>query len=144
MYSVYKFLDDDSLDDLAFRMNTTVDELERLNGIKDFGVGDLIVVPNNGLYVSYTVKSGDSLYNIAKMYNQDIDVLYAINGIKKGDYIYPGQEILIPSQSSSIYSTRDGDTLSIVSEKMGVSISDIIDDNPNLYLAPDQLIVHKN
>lgn len=143
MYQVYRIMDDDTLDSLASRMNTTSSELIRLNGFKDFNIGDLIVVPSDDLYFSYVVKSGDNLYNISKMYNQDMDILCAINGIKKGDYIYPNQEILIPRSDVSIYITNDGDTLESISSKIGSSISDIVKKNSNLVLIPEQAIVYK-
>lgn len=143
MYQVYKVLDDDTLDSLALRMNTTASELVRLNGVSDFNIGDLIVVPSNDLYFSYIVKQGDSLYSIAKEYDQDIAVLYAINGIKEGDYIYPNQDILIPRQDVSVYMTKDDDTLQMVSNTIGVSMDDILKDNSSLSLMPEQIIVYK-
>ena len=143
MYQVYRITDDDTLDSLALSMNTTTDELLRINGFDSFDIGDLIVVPSNDLYFSYTVKNGDSLYSIADKYNQDLDVLYAINGIKVGDYIYPNQKILIPKRGVSIYMTKDDDTLEMISDSIGVSISDILSDNSNLSLMPDQIIVYK-
>lgn len=143
MYQVYKIIDNDTLDSLASRMNVTASELVRLNGISNFNVGDLIVVPSNDLYFSYVVKSGDSLYSISEAYDQDVDVLYAINGIKEGDYIYPNQEILIPKNDVFVYMTKDGDTLDYISNMIGVSTSDILDSNSNLSLMPDQAIVYK-
>lgn len=143
MYSVYKFLDDDSITDLAVRMNTTVDELERLNGFSDFSSGDLVVVPNNDIYITYSVKNGDTIYSISKRYDQDVDTLYAINGIKEGDFVYPGQQLLIPNKNVIVYSTHDGDTVGVISDYMDVSVSDIINSNPNLVLMPDQLVVYK-
>lgn len=143
MYQVYRITDDDTLDSLALRMNTTSDELLRINGFDSFDIGDLIVVPSNDLYFSYTVKNGDNLSSIARKFNQDLDVLYAINGIKVGDFIYPNQKIFIPKQGVSIYMTKDSDTLEIISNSIGVSISDILSDNSNLSLMPDQIIVYK-
>lgn len=143
MYQVYKIINNDTLDSLASRMNVTASELVRLNGISNFNVGDLIVVPSNDLYFSYVVKSGDSLYSISEAYDQDVDVLYAINGIKEGDYIYPNQEILIPKNDVFVYMTKDGDTLDYISNMIGVSTSDILDSNSNLSLMPDQAIIYK-
>ena len=143
MYQVYKVIDDDTLESLASKMNITTSELVRLNGFSNFNVGDLIVVPNNDLYVPYVVKSGDTLYDIAKSYGQNVDILYAINGIKEGDYIYPNQEILIPNNGVSVYMTGEGETLDFISNKLGVSIRNILNENSNLSLMPDQIIVYK-
>ena len=143
MYQVYKVLDGDTFDSLALNFNISSDELFRINGFNNFNVGDLIIVPNNGMYFSYTVMPGDSMFSIANKYNQSLNDLYLINGIKEGDYIYPNQEILIPNNDVFLYYTRNGDTLSDVSNSIGVSISDIISDNSNLLLMPEQVIAYK-
>ena len=142
MYQVYKVLDGDTFDSLALNFNVSSDELVRINGFSDFNVGDLIVVPNNGMYFSYTVMPGDTMYSIANKFGQDLNDLYLINGIKEGDYIYPNQEIMIPNSSVSVYFTREGDTVSSVSDSIGVSVSDIIDNN-DLVLMPEQIIVYR-
>lgn len=143
MYQVYEVMDGDTVDSIADKVGISSLELIRINGKAFFDVGDLIVVPNNSLYFSYYVKSGESLYDIARRFNQNVDVLYQINGIKEGDYIYPNQEILIPNGDSSFYVTVDGDNLSVISSRVDVSISDILRDNPNLLLVPGQLVILK-
>ena len=143
MYQVYEVMDGDTVDSIADKVGINSLDLIRINGKSSFDVGDLIVVPNNGLYFSYYVKSGESLYDIARRFNQSVDVLYQINGIKEGDYIYPNQEILIPNGDSSFYVTVDGDNLSVISSRVDVSISDILRDNPNLLLVPGQLVILK-
>ena len=95
------------------------------------------------MYFSYVVRNGDTMYDIARRYGQDVNLLYEINGIKEGDYIYSNQEILIPKSDTSVYVTRDNDTLNSISDNIGVSVSDIISDNPNLLLFPEQVIVYK-
>lgn len=143
MYQVYKILDGDTFDSLALNFNVSCDELSRINGFSDFSVGDLIVVPNNNMYFTYTVKSGDSMYSIASKFGRNVNDLYLINGIKEGDYIYPNQEILIPNRDVSVYYTMDGDTLGSVSNSIGVNSFDIISDNSDLLLVPDQIIVYR-
>lgn len=143
MYQVYKTIDGDSFDLIASRFNMSTDDLVRINGFASFDIGDLIVVPSNDMYMSYFVKSGDTMYSIAERFNQNVDDLYLINGIKDGDYIYPNQELLIPRDGVSIYFTRDGDTLGNVSNSIGVPIMNIINDNSNLSLIPEQIIVYR-
>ena len=146
MYQVYRILDDDTLDSLAMRMNIDSEEICRLNGIdfSQFIPGEFIVLPKqNDLYFIYIVKSGDSLYNVSKMYNIDLETLYAINGLDEGDYIYPGQELLLPKDGISIYSTKEGDSIESVSDYMDVSSLDLVRNNSNLYLMPDQIIIYK-
>lgn len=145
MYQVYEIMDGDSLDSISNRFNVSDDEIFRLNGINsfDFLSGDMIVVPkNNDLYFKYIVKSGDTMYGISNMFNQDVDVLYQINGIEGGDYIYPGEELLIPNSNTSFYLTKDGDTISDVFDYFNLS-----NDNYNfindVLLVGDQLIVYK-
>lgn len=144
MYQVYEIMSDDTFDSLAERLGTTASELERINGISDFSIGDMIVIPNSKtMYYTYIVKPGDNLYNIARMYNQDISVLYAINGIKEGDYIYPNQEIIIPKNNVSTYFTKEGDTLATISKMTKVSPNNILKNNQNLELVPGQLIIYE-
>lgn len=143
MYQVYKVISGDTFSSIADRFYIDTTELERINGVSDFNVGDMIVVPNNSMYITYVVKMGDSLYSIAKSYDQDVNVLYNINGIKEGDYIYPGEKLLIPRPYVFTYMTIDGDTIKSVSNKSGISISELVDDN-DFVLEPGQLIVYKN
>lgn len=142
MYQVYKVCDGDTFDSLASDFNVSSDELTRINGFSDFDVGDLIVVPNNGMYFTYKVKADDTMYSIASKFSKELDDLYLINGVKEGDYIYPDQEILIPNSDVSIYYTVDGDTLESISNNIGVGIETITSNN-NLLLIPDQIIVYR-
>lgn len=144
MYQVYEVMDGDTVDSIADKVGISSLDLIRINGRSSFDVGDLIVVPNNGLYFSYYVKSGDNLYDIARRFNQSVDVLYQVNGIKEGDYIYPNQEILIPNDGVSFYVTKEGDTLSMISSNVSIPIGDIVSDNSNLLLVPEQLVVLRN
>lgn len=143
MYQVYKVIDGDTFDSLTLNFDVSGDELIRINGFSDFSVGDLIVVPNKGMYFTYTVRSGDTMYSIASKFNKNLNDLYLINGIKEGDYIYPNQEILIPSSDVSIYYTEDGDTLNSVSNSIGMDVDDIISYNSDLLLVPEQIIVYR-
>lgn len=143
MYQVYKVLSNDTFSSIADRFSIDVSELERINGNSSFDVGDMIVVPNNSMYVNYVVKKGDSLYSIAKNFDQDVNILYNINGIKEGDYIYPGEELLIPRRDIFTYVTIDGDTIKSVSLKSGISIDKLIGEN-DFILEPGQLIIYKN
>ena len=143
MYQVYKILDGDTFDSLALNFNISGDELVRINGFSDFSVGDLIVVPNNDMYFTYTVKSGDTMYSIASKFDRNVDDLYLINGIKEGDYIYPNQEIMIPNRDVSIYYTSADDTLNGVSKSIGINVDDIVYNNSDLLLMPNQIIVYR-
>lgn len=145
MYQIYQIMYDDTIDSIANRFNTSVDELMKINNNLNIREGSYIIVPsvNNEIFKTYKVKSGDNLYQIAKQNNINVDDLASINGLSKNDYIYPNQEIIVPTGSSSIYVTKNEDTLDTISQKMNVSYDDIIDQNKRLYLVPDQLVVLK-
>lgn len=142
MYQVYKVLSDDTFSSIADRCGIDVSELERINGGSSFDVGDMIVVPNNSMYITYVIKKGDNLYSIAKSYNQDVNTLYNINGIKEGDYIYPGEELLIPRRDVFTYVTVSGDTINSVSGKSSIPVSELISSN-DFILEPGQLIMYE-
>ncbi len=143
VYQVYKVLDGDTFDSIALNFNISSDELSRINGFSDFNVDDLIVVPNNDMYFTYSVKSGDTMYSIASKFDIDVNDLYLINGIKEGDYIYQNQEILIPNRDVFIYYTGLDDTFKSISSNIGIDVEDIINNNSDLVLIPNQIIVYR-
>lgn len=87
----------DTLNAIAKRFNTTVDELVKLNNIKN---PNLIYIGNKlkiktaqGNY--YIVKAGDTLGAIAKKYNTTVDKIVKDNNIKNPNLIYPNQKLKI-------------------------------------------------
>lgn len=98
---------------------------------------------DNSFFDYYIVKKGDNLYEIAKKNNIDVDDLLLINGLDKSDYIYPDQEILIPKNNYKVLITKDNDTINSISKKLNMSISELINQNSNLFLEPNQLIVYR-
>ena len=144
MYRVYEIKSDDTLEKIAMKYFIDCDEICRLNGIVEVVPGSFIVLPNDGdMYNLYNVKPGDTLYSISQKYNIDLNSLYSINGLDDGDYIYPNQEILIPKDDFSVYVSHDSESIMEISDKLGISVSDIISYNPNLLLESDQLIFFK-
>ena len=108
--------------------------------------GSIIVVPKlveDDYFTTYIIKKGDNLYEIARRYNSSVDVLLNANGLEKDDYLYPGQELLIPKEGIGMYITKDGETLVDVSKKLGTTQSSLIQDNEKIYLLPEQLIIYK-
>lgn len=91
----------------------------------------------------YVVKNGDTLYKISNDNNIDASLLAQLNGFNKDDYIYPNQVLLIPKAGSILYITANGDTLSEVAKGIGVSVMDLVEQNNNIYLQPEQLIIYK-
>lgn len=95
-------------------------------------------------FTFYTIESGDNLYAIAKKYNINPKLLAAINGIKDNEYIYPGQELLIPKGGYSYYITGEGDTLNGVADAFRTDLRNLLNFNETIYLLPDQILVYKD
>lgn len=149
MYNIYTIQEGDTIENIASRYNVTPYILYQLNGLSpnyDLSVGDNIIVPNNNssYFDYYTIKKGDSLYKIASKYDVDYNILALINGLELDDYIYPNQVIAVPKNGVRYYVVSDNDTLMDISNKLNVSVNDIINQNNQLYLLPEQLIVYKS
>lgn len=147
MYTIYQIEYGDTLDKIASKTNTTVDNIKDINGFMsnaDLKVGNLMVVPkNNGTFKTYTVKQGDSIYSIARMFNVDPDVLLMVNGLNKTDYIYPNQEVLVPINGVEVYVTKSGDTLDYIIKNLGIDANRLNNQNKIIYVMEDQLIINK-
>lgn len=148
MYKIYQVEYGDTIDIIANKTSTTSDNIKKINGFnsdKDLVVGSLIIVPknNNEYFKTYIVQSGDSIYSIAKLYNIDPSTLLMLNGLNKSDYIYPNQELTIPSDDIDIYITKDGDTIDYIINNFGISAEELNKENEKIYVLEDQLIIHK-
>lgn len=148
MYKIYQVEYGDTLELIAEKTNTTVDNIKNINGFKensDLIVGSLIVVPNKNdmLFETYIVKQGDSLYSIARTYNIPLDTLIMLNGLNKNDYIYPNQEIVIPKSGIKLYVTKEGDTLANIINYMGIDANKLNNQNKNILIVEDQLLIDK-
>lgn len=146
MYIIYNVRYGDTLETIAENFNMTPQELRNLNGF-NFGenvmMGDQIIVPNNknSYLKSYVVITGDTLYDIARRNNVDLNTLIMLNGLNKNDFLYPGQEIMIPMNSGNVYVVKENDTLEKVISENNISLEELIRRNKNLYLLPDQMII---
>ncbi len=146
MFDIYEVEENDSLENIAIRFNTTVDALIKENNLQgEINVGTRLVIPQNKdrYFNVYTVSKGDSLYKIAKMYNINPKLLAALNGLTFDDYIYPNEEILIPKNGFSYYLTDEGDALDSVIKVFDSNKDKLLKENDTIYLMPGQLIVNK-
>lgn len=145
MYTIYQIMPGDTMNNLAMKFGTSMEELRRINSLPfnyDFTVGEQIIVPNNtNPFLYYTVKKGDSLYALSQKYNVDIDTILKINGLSKTDTIYPNEQILIPQSNVNLYIVEEGDTLKDISNKSNRDIQTLLENNEMLYLLPGQLII---
>ncbi len=148
MYRIYQVEYGDTIDSIARKVGTTVDNLKNINGFNndsDLVVGGLIVVPKEErqVFQSYKIKQGDSVYSIAKMYNVDPETLLLLNGLNKNEYIYPNQEIMVPREDVAIYVTREGDTVDAIIKNLGIDANTFNNENERIFVVEDQLVVHK-
>lgn len=139
MYKIYQVLTNETLDDIAKKFNTTKEELIKLNGNISNLIGSYLIVPNNNSqYQTYIVKEGDNIYKIASEHNIDYATLLKINGLDADDYIYPNQQILLPTKK--MYITNDGDTIDTILKKLDVTV-DQIGNLDELKLESDQTVI---
>ena len=137
MYSVYEVKKNESLNDIANKLNISLEELVGLNNnVNTIKQGQLIIIPNGNQYNTYVVKKGDNLYNIAKRYNVEEKTIELLNGLKENEYIYPGQKLLIPKDN--VYVTKENDTVKKLLDS-GITLDNLY----NIYLENDQIIFYK-
>ena len=100
----------DTLSGIARKMGTTVDQLVKLNGIRNKNiiyVGQTLAINSYApaqaqtkasAYAKsgqYTVKRGDSLYKIARQYGKSVQDIARQNNLKNPNLIYPGQVLKV-------------------------------------------------
>lgn len=94
--------------------------------------------------MTYTVQRGDNLFRIAQRFNTDVETLKRLNGLTS-DFIYVGQVLRVPGVGPIVvsgpvtYVVQRGDTLAIIAQKFGVSVSDLI--QANNITNPDTILV---
>jgi len=148
MFDAYLIKKGDTIDKIADRYGVTSEFLMDINNlvyIDEFREGRELIVPKieDVYFNTYKVEKGDTLYQISKRFNLNPELLSALNGIDEKDYIYPGQDLLVPKNGYSYYITADGDTLETVKDVFNEPMNKLISNNKSIYLLPNQLIVMK-
>ena len=148
MFDKYLVKENDSIRSIANKWGVSPKTIMELNNIyyeSDLRAGMEIVVPKDKekYFNVYVIESGDSLYKISEKYDINPNLLAALNGLDMDDYIYPGQELLIPKSGYSYYITAEGDTLVTVANLFKKSTLDLINENESIYLLKDQVLVSK-
>ena len=95
-------------------------------------------------YTTYIVKAGDSLYAIAELFNSNVDMIKKANNLATNT-IYPNQILYIPRHMmhhSNRYQTVEGDTLSVVFQKLNLDKKCLKCYSPimDVLLVPNQVI----
>lgn len=146
MYKIYKVSAGDSLESIAHKFNTTVSNLQDINDKDYIVVDELIIVPNNkknDYFDTYVIEKGDTLYSISKNNNISLMDLLNLNGLDKENYIYPGQEILVPKKDIKIVVTNKDDSIESTCKRLGLDSSTLLEQNNNILLSPDQVLVYR-
>ena len=148
MYRIYQVANNDTIESIANRFNTTVSRIKELNGMTGnvtLRPGGFVIVPmekQDEYLKTYTVKKGDNMYAIARDNDVDYETLLDLNGLDENDYIYPEQEIIIPKSNTKLYKIEEGDSINSLEEKTGLNINKIKTPNGELYLQKDQIVMY--
>lgn len=143
MFDTYIVDEEDTLDSIASKFNTSTNIIKAINN--NIIPGNPILIPriSNNTFDYYKIKKGDTLYKIATDNNISPNLLAELNGLNIDDYIYPNQVLLIPKPGTILYFTAPGDTLLELANGLNVDIMDLINQNSKIYLQPEQLIIYK-
>ena len=134
----------DSLYSIARKLNTTVDELKKLNNLTSntLSIGQILKLPKPAdidepsqepTNITYTVQSGDSLYKIATKYNTTVDAIKKANNLTN-NLLSIGQVLTIPTTTISEevpepnyfnYKVVSGDSLYKIAKKYNVTVDSI-------------------
>ncbi len=139
----------DTIQSIANKFNIRVEDLIKENDLKNIYYlvpGLELIIPTtseDSAFEYYTVKKGDNLYQIGKKYNITAEMLANINGLELNEYIFPDQKLLVPKEGVFVYITKEGDTLNLVSDQLGIPRENILLYNENIYLLPEQLIAYR-
>lgn len=86
------------------------------------------------IFITYTVKAGDTLYGISNQFGVSVTELARLNNVK-ADTIRVGQVLKIPTSSGSnpntmfMYTVKSGDSLYSIARKYNTTVSEIKDLN---------------
>ena len=122
----------DTLYSIAKDLNTTVDELKKLNNLSTnlLTVGQVLNIPSIVMSIEegsvYKVKSGDTLYKIALEYNTTVDELKKLNGLTS-NVLTIGQLLKVPGSSlqTKEYIVKKGDTLYSIASELNTTVDEL-------------------
>lgn len=134
----YKVMKGDTLYSIANKLDTTVDELKKLNKLmnNNLYIGQVLKIPTKIVDIGdtdiYQVMSGDTLYSLANKYNITVDELKKLNDLID-DNLVVGQLLNVPSglSTANTYIVASGDTLYSIAKEFNTSV-DILKEINNL------------
>jgi len=160
---VYTVQPGDTLSALARRFGVSVDELVRLNRLRDPGllrVGQELLIPGQAPAATPTVtgyvhvvRPGETLYGISRQYGVPLDQLAAANQITNPATLRVGQRLIIPTYrqqtpgaaAQRVHIVQPGETLSAIAARYGVSPKAIAEinklENPSRIFSGQRLII---
>lgn len=151
----HRVLEGETLYSIARRYGMDVETLKAMNGIEHgIRVGYMLKVkPMNGQVPSagnraatrHVVRQGETMYSIAQMYGLTVEQLIARNpNLQYGKALSAGQDLALPANARSqarSHTVQQGETVSSIARRYGVSMEAVRNANPNLnQLARQQTI----
>lgn len=139
----------DNIASIAKKFNVKVADLVKENNLENIYYlvpGLELIIPitsTQSAFDYYIVQKGDNLYQIGKRFGITAEMLAELNGLELNEYIYPEQKLLVPKEGVQVYITRDGDTLNLIADELGIPRENILLYNENIYLLPEQLIAYR-
>lgn len=126
----YKVMAGDTLYSIANKLDTSVDELKKLNKLTNntLSIGQILKIPTKIVDIGdtdiYQVMSGDTLYSLAKKYNITVEELKNLNDLD-GDNLVVGQLLNVPSglSTANTYIVGLGDTLYSIAKEFNTSVN---------------------
>ncbi|SET23149.1 LysM domain-containing protein [Oceanobacillus limi] len=134
---IYSVKQGDTLYSIASNIGGTVPLLVESNAIYppitdlySIFPGQILVISTPGnRKVNHIVHRGEQLHQIAQRYATSVDLLQGINSqIQNPDLIYQNQTLHVPA---FIYLVEQGDTLTNIAQRFGVSPSTLLEANQN-------------
>ncbi|KGX91848.1 LysM peptidoglycan-binding domain-containing protein [Pontibacillus marinus] len=104
----------DTLWKIASKLNTTIDQLIKLNQLDTneyLMIGQTLKYPTSKTV--HMVEGGDTLWKISQKYDVPLDNLIQINDLDPSEYLYYGQKLIIPQGKpvdGDYYTVQSGDT----------------------------------
>jgi Cell wall hydrolyses involved in spore germination len=133
---IYYVQPGDSLYNIAARYGTSISALEQSNGLstKEIYPGQALNITskasNSTASFTYTVMPGDSLFLLAQKFGVTVDAIKSNNNLSS-DYLWAGRKLTIPgkqtssSSSNTSYLVHAGDTLFLIAQRYGVTVSNL-------------------